>query len=192
MPYKIAITGRFRTGKNTVANMLTDLLEGETTQLAFADALKVEAANLLVKNEPASDKHSTTQIYQDVLNPANKYLYGTLFQFWGEYRRQTAGLNYWIEHPRLKYRYLYAVRREHNIIITDMRHLNEAVWCKSNGFFLVRVRGLSRSEDARSSAHASERDVESIIIDRVVDNTGSLEELHRQVVLLVRKLVSCQ
>jgi dephospho-CoA kinase len=66
VPYKIAITGHFRTGKDTFADMLAEALSPPTVKLHFADALKYEVAHMLYdyRNPAHRDRIVTSGVHQ--------------------------------------------------------------------------------------------------------------------------------
>jgi hypothetical protein len=174
VPYKIAITGHFRTGKDTFADMLTETLNPPTVKLHFGDALKEELAEMVW------DYTSPDIEYADWKAEflSNKALNGLAFQWWGEWRRQKVSENYWINHFLFQERYRGALIKGANISISDMRHVNEAEWCRKEGFYLVRIVGPCRAEgERRDPAHASEVHVDELEVDLVLPNTGSLNTL---------------
>lgn len=192
-PVKIAITGRFRRGKDTLAAMLQTLLITPTTQLRFADALKTELAEMTL-NYMKPPEYVT--VVEDGNMPMvavvpgghkawNEYMRerrdinGLGWQWWGEFRRQTCGEDYWVKHPLFRQRYGEALLNIHNIIIADMRHHVEVDWCKRNGFHLIRIEGPCRTEgEARDPNHASERYIDVLEVDAVVSNESSLTNLN--------------
>lgn len=187
MSYKIALTGRLRTGKNTVANLLSSQMQGRTEQLAFADALKRELAEMTFSYLSGQGLQQTSHSLDDdfhrfTLDMLNERdVNGLGWQWWGEWRRRHDGEDYWVNHPALAGRYAQACGR-YNVIITDMRHLNEAEWCREHGFFLVRVEGPCRDDsEQRDPNHPSERDVDKIPVDTFVINNGTLQELDTKV-----------
>lgn len=171
MVYKIALTGRFRTGKDTVASLVGSLLPGRTEQFAFANALKRELAYMVGE-------------YIDVFDDRvlyNREMHALGWQWWGEFRRKVCGDDYWIRQIE-DYIKDATDRLGWNVIITDMRHLNEAEWCRKNGFFLVRVEGPCRSgSEVRDPNHPSERDVDNIPVDTFVINDGTVQQLDQKV-----------
>lgn len=190
MPYKIAITGHFRTGKDTFADMLAEALSPPTVKLHFADALKKELAEMVYAHiRPAyRDGLVTGYISQEAYRDgkakfvtkmaADRGINGLAWQWWGEWRRQKTDLDYWIKHPRFQLKYQDALISDANIIISDMRHVNEAEWCRKEGFYLIRIVGPCRAEgERRDPTHASEVHVDELDVDLVLPNTGGLNTL---------------
>ena len=185
-PVKVAITGHFRTGKDTLAQMLTELLPGRTTTLHFADALKGEVCWM---TWVASGKPRPFRKFADEFR-ANRSLHGLAFQWWGEYRRQKFGEDYWINHDLFKHTYELCVDYKHNIIIADMRHHNEAQWARGQGFYLVRITGPQRTEglvEARSLEHPSEKHISDLKVHDWIPNDRGLEHLRHQAVSLLNR-----
>lgn len=188
---KLAITGAFRRGKDTVANIVISslLTDRPVTRLAFADALKRELSEMVfdyaVEVQDQRGRAERLDSWDTHMRRMRK-LNGIGWQWWGEYRRQVDGPDYWIEHPDLKRNYEQAEREGHHIIITDMRHHNETSWCRSHGFYCVRVEGPCREvEETRHPDHASEVDIPYLLVHDVINNRGSLRDLKRRVSELI-------
>jgi hypothetical protein len=186
VPYKIAITGHFRTGKDTFADMLVEALDPPTVKLHFADALKYEVAHMLYdyRNPTHRDHIVTSGVHKEtyldsIANFAaemaeDRQLNGLAWQWLGEWRRQKTDPDYWINHYKFQDAYRTALTNGANIIIPDMRHVNEAEWCRKEGFYLVRITGPCRAEsERRDPAHASEVHVDELNVDAVIGNYGS-------------------
>jgi hypothetical protein len=190
VPYKIAITGHFRTGKDTFADMLTEAFNPPTVKLHFADALKYEVAHILYDHIHYDDRdgvvtgwtHMDTYL-DSIANFAaemaeDRQLNGLAWQWLGEWRRQKTSPDYWIHHYKFQDAYRAALISNTNIIISDMRHVNEAEWCRKEGFYLVRIVGPCRAEgERRDPTHASEVHVDELEVDLVLPNTGDLNTL---------------
>jgi hypothetical protein len=192
VPYKIAITGHFRTGTDTFADMLAEALGPPIVKLPFADALKKELAEMVYAHiRPAyRDGLVTGYISQEAYRDgeaefvtkmaADHHINGLGWQWWGEWRRQKTDLDYWIKHPRFQLKYQDALTSNANIIISDMCHINEAEWCRKEGFYLVRVEGPCRVEgERRDPSHASEVHIDELEIDLVLPNYGDLSTLKK-------------
>jgi hypothetical protein len=188
--YKIAITGHFRTGKDTFADMLAEALSPPTVKLHFADALKYEVAHMLYdyRNPAHRDRIVTSGVHQEtyldsIANFAvemaeDRQLNGLAWQWLGEWRRQKTDPDYWINHYKFQDAYRTALVKGANIIISDMRHINEAEWCRKEGFYLIRVVGPCRAEnERRDPTHASEVHVDELEVDCVLPNTGNMSTL---------------
>lgn len=194
---KIAITGEFRRGKDTIAGIISRYIsERPVVSLAFADALKGELAEMslnylqppeLVVKHDNRDTYVRPGAYRDWEDSMRRarVVNGVGWQWWGEFRRRYSGADYWIEHVRFQYRYNEAMTDGNHIVITDMRHHNEAEWCKKNGFFLVRVEGPCRSEESRDPGHASEVAIRDIDVHAVLINDGTMNDLTRSVHRLI-------
>lgn len=167
-PVKIAITGRLGRGKDTIADMFMRLVPEThlTTRIAIADALKWEVA--VMTHRHVGPAENLEQWY--VRLRQDKELNGLSYQWWGEWRRRHCGIDYWLNHTQFVTRYNHATREMHNVVITDVRHLNEGLWAKQHDFFLVRIDGPCRVSSNRNRDHESERDVEKIPVHAVIRN----------------------
>lgn len=201
VPIKIAIAGRFRTGKDTVADIIEAHLTmqsgpGTVARLGFADALKYELSTMVANFtlpddlfvEEGSQMYALPSAYEqhEELMAQRRAVNGVGWQWWGEYRRRFYGEDYWINHSLFRARLEDAAYASKHIIIRDMRHHNEAQWTKQNGFYLIRVEGPRRSEDARAPDHPSERYVDELPVHCTIHNNGSLYELGELVERLLK------
>lgn len=194
MPYKVAITGEFRRGKDTLANLIIEQLEGAVTRLAFADAIKRELAEMsftYVRDSFDLGKHYETVSgpeYDSVLDEWEKLMRedravnGAGWQWLGEWRRQKFGQDYWITHHTFLGNYARACNEQRHVIITDMRHHNEAQWCREHGFYLIRIEGPCQVEgELRDATHPSEVHVSDLPVNLVIHNIGGLDALRDKV-----------
>ncbi|KAG1430159.1 hypothetical protein G6F57_023054 [Rhizopus arrhizus] len=91
-------------------------------------------------------------------------------RLWGtEYRRNYSGEDYWIlrAHERAEALHRKGYRR---VAITDVRFRNEAALGKALGGEVWRIQ--RPSADAQPALHQSEREVDAIEPDRVINNCG--------------------
>lgn len=198
---KIAIAGEFRRGKDTVANIIEAslLTDKQVTRLAFADALKTEvsemtfdyvkadsyenSAGMTLRNDAS---FSAWDAHMHRLRPVN----GLAWQWWGEFRRQTEGEHYWINHPQFQCRYKDAVRDGHHVLITDVRQHNEAAWCRRNGFYCIRIEGPCRAfGETRDPQHPSEIHIPDLEVDAVLVNEGTMNDLTRSIHELLEQTI---
>ena len=78
----IGVSGKKRTGKNTVANLIKTITNQTIEEFSFAQDLKLELAQML--KVKVSDIESSKELYRPLL------------QSLGVYRREFNGENYWI------------------------------------------------------------------------------------------------
>jgi hypothetical protein len=190
VPYKIGITGHFRTGKDTFADMLADAVGSPTVKLHFADALKYEVAHMLYDYIHYDDRDGVVtgwthmDTYRDSIDKfvaemaEDRQLNGLAWQWLGGWRRQKTAPDYWINHYKFQDVYREALINDANIIISDIRHINEARWCHEQGFYLIRIVGPCRAEgERRDPNHASEVHIDELEVDLVLPNYGNLTTL---------------
>jgi hypothetical protein len=205
MPQKIAIAGKFRTGKDTLAGLLTEALPGPTITLRFADALKYEVAHMVYDYTHPDQRDGIVYTHPDQRDgivagwKTGWEAVGTYrsrvaefaaemakdrkgnplsWQWWGDWRRDHTDLDYWINHTHFQSAYQNALESGANILVADVRRVNEAEWCRSHGFYLVRIKGPCRLEgERRDPNHSSEVDVDEVEVDTVIDNSGDLYTL---------------
>jgi hypothetical protein len=162
----IALSGKKRSGKNTVAKLIASLTPLRCKEFAFADELKIEVAKMC--------KVSVTEIEK------NKPLYRGLLQAWGVYQRETKGEHYWIAIECCKIQYY-----DGDIaIITDCRFINEFAAMKTAGAYLVRVQGRTVDNDT----HISEVELDNMTFPHTVWNGGTLDDLAVNVLELMQTL----
>ncbi len=172
-PLLIGIAGGKGEGKDTVAQIIVDRFPFVSVRMAFADALKLECANLL--RLTINEINESKQVFRPFLQ-----WYGT------EYRRQyNGGENYWIKKMAEK-----VSRYDGQIIaIPDVRFPNEYEFIKSNGGVMLKItRDIFRDH---LSTHASETSLPSTVFnfDFTLVNNGTLEQLTQSVNMLIENLI---
>ena len=163
----IGISGKKRSGKNTVASILQELSVEPVQELAFADDLKNDICKMLgvCREEIENDK----AVYREML------------QAYGVYMRVKHGDDYWVERTFKK-----IVYKENDLcIITDVRFPNEAKFIQSSGGYVIRV-----VRDAKNSDnHISETAMDNYKnFDAIILNTGSLDDLVKETKDVANKL----
>jgi len=164
----IGISGKKRSGKDTVFSLINEITDGEirTVRTAFGDQIKREVAEVLGVEPSTID--------------AEKQYYRPLLQWWGtEFRRGYCGDNYWIDKMRWSASRFYASEW---LVITDVRFQNEAAMVKALNGVVVRVDRATGLNDQ----HASETHMDDYEeFDYRINNSGTLDELHSEVVRVV-------
>jgi|8_EtaG_2_1085327.scaffolds.fasta_scaffold09693_3 hypothetical protein len=167
----IGVSGKKRSGKDTVGGMVIDLLHNRRSPLparrvAFADELKREVSEVTGV--------SLAEIEMD------KDRWRPMLQWWGvEFRRYYNGEDYWIRQMRLN---LCANADDEDgsmfSVITDVRLKNEADYIRDHGGFLIRVNRETSNDDS----HSSETELDDYNrFHRVIENNGSLDDLREKV-----------
>lgn len=174
----IGLTGLAGTGKDTVRRMLEE--DHEFAGLAFADPIRHMLGALL-----AESGFSTQWMYDralkeqpiDGLGVSYRELAQTLGTEWG--RKLQPEL--WV---RIAGQFIVDLRSqgERQFVISDVRFPNEAAWIKEAGGEVWRI---DRPDAPAVRSHESESQVLAIAADRVLDNSGTVEDLWCQVAGLV-------
>lgn len=183
-PFKIALIGKTRSGKDSVCEILTEL--GFPIQrIAFGDAMK-EMYHLAHPNVPRSPKpiaeyirYGTTERKKD----SEVFVRPTMSKLWFEQALDRGN------------------DRTRNYVFTDVRQPNELAALKEAGFKIVRVFASEEARVARMIANGEEVSKEILNAhtetymddykeDYLLVNNWGKDELRRQIVELVYKLVS--
>lgn len=160
---KLAILGKMRSGKDTVANFLKNEFGGQI--IKFADPLyEMQKAIYNIADLPYTENTKDRKLLQ--------YL-GTQ---WG---RETIDSGLWVN--LMDKKLSNELTNETNLYCTDCRFPNEAFLLRRHGFHFVRV---ERSEEDRIAAGASNLDHESetalddfIVPDKIYNYGINLDEL---------------
>jgi len=176
----IGITGLKNSGKDTAAQYLVDKYEFE--RMAFADTLK-EAAGALFNVSPAwidaqkNDEFTRVKLmhYHEPLDErgatehaADWSMREFLQRMGTEMGRHVFGENFWIEQ---------AIRKVHsnkNYVIPDVRFTNEAQFCN----YVIEIN--RQIAHMTFDNHVSELGIRKELIDYIIPNNGTIEELHRR------------
>jgi Deoxynucleotide monophosphate kinase len=186
----IGLTGLKGSGKDTIAAHLIKSYGFE--RRAFADKLKESAAALLkldpshfevLKNSPdilfAIGSFKQDGMFEMIVNQSTREFlqrYGT------ESHRDVFGQDFWVN-QLLPMDGFYTDR---NIVITDVRFVNEAERIHALKGYVVRV--VRTLFNAESDLHTSEQEQLQIKSDYELDNTGYLYELPKKIDLMMKLL----
>jgi dephospho-CoA kinase len=172
---KIALCGRLRSGKDTVANHL--YIKYGFNRVAFGDALKKNA-------------HATFPWVSEFSKPR------ALYQKFGQLMRQIEP-DVWIKHAERAVRgaidfNVNTGAEKVGVVITDVRQQNEVDWCRANGFTIIRVTAPDEDRIARAIAvgddfnendlqHSTEMAIDGLVVDYEIHNAGTVEELRAEI-----------
>jgi hypothetical protein len=167
---RIALMGYARSGKDTVAEFITDYLEpkghGYTRRMAFGDVLK------------ARFHDAFPEIPEDPKPREGYEKFGQL----GRDLKPTM----WIDSLAVELAGWTGLYK--NFVISDLRQPNEAQWCRENGFIIIQVWSPDKMREVRSgndttfnSVNTSEKNLHLIDSDYTIYNITNLEDLEEQV-----------
>jgi phosphomevalonate kinase len=156
----IGISGKKKSGKDTVATLLAARIGKSAVRYHFADALKQEVALM----------YGVTVDYLE----SHKDNFRLILQGHGtDYRRQLYGHDYWIRKMDAAAEQFQRVGKQ-VLIIPDVRFLNEAEWVRKQGGSVIRI---NRWYDDTTDKHPSEVELDNYKFDHVIENNGTLKEL---------------
>ena len=160
----IGISGKKRSGKDTVGEIMLEWLQGNlgtAARVAFADQLKEEVAR--------ATGVSLEQIESD------KVRWRPILQWWGvEFRRHYFGQDYWLRKMVEK----LLTMDEEFAVVTDVRFRDEADYIRASGGFVVRV----ERETGLQDGHVSELNLDGYDdFDYVLNNHKDIDSLELKV-----------
>ena|SRR5579885_1241428 len=184
---KIAICGKQNTGKNTLANILGDLMASKSKKdmeiIAFADPIK----EMIMKMFPTADYKCLwgpsvlrNNIIQNAVDKnGNPLTYRQALIDIGTLGRQY-NPDTWIFtfNERIK-----DLQKE-LLICPDVRFVNEYEYLKKNNFLIVKIvrNAIFTSTDATETAQDQIKDEQ---FDLILENNGSIDDLKNQAKTLV-------
>lgn len=177
----LGIAGPARGGKTTVADHLRDEFDFHT--YAFAEPMKRMLSQLLGLTAEQLEQHKDTVLPWLGFSP--RHLLQTLGTEWG---REALHPDFWIRIATDRIRWLENYESSPlRIVIGDVRYENEAAFIRRQGGFLIHVR---RNDATPVRAHTSESGIEIQDNDFVLENNGTLAELHDSVSALLHRIAA--
>lgn len=174
-PKLIAVHGFKQSGKDTLAKLLVD--EYGYTRMAFADRVK-DAIHVIFGVPKAklygsdADKQELSPVrWSDLVDIDRTHKDHHEFLSIRELLQSFATEICRSKCPSIWYRYL-PLNSQDNIVISDLRFLNEAEHLQSQEACIIKVQRPS----VTASAHESETGLPDSFIHHVIDNDGSLEQ----------------
>jgi hypothetical protein len=178
----IGVIGKKQSGKDTIAQHLID--EYGFTRYAFADPIKDAciAAFGFTKEQCWGNQKEVVDPRWGVTPRKIFQIFGTeLFQY--ELPKHVAeladiGRTFWAYRFALWYEEQLAANPEMQVVITDVRFPFEADLIKSLGGTVIKV---TRPNQVYNDMHASEVEMDAIPYDYLIDNRGTIDDLHKTV-----------
>ena len=165
----IGLSGYAQSGKDEVSKILVE--EFGFTRVAFADKIR----ELLYEMNPdfrdtllqqAVDREGWDEVKKD-------QSVRRMMQNLGVGARKLFGENFWVHQAMIS-----MANAHSNIVVTDVRFINEANTLKTNGGQLWRIK---RPGIEAVNNHVSEHDLNDYKFDQIVKNEGTLKDLHAKV-----------
>lgn len=168
----IGITGKARSGKNTVADLIRKEVPRTFQLQAFADPIKRMLSELGLTHEQLDGRLKEAVDSRFGVTP--RQMMQTLGTEWG---RQMVNPDIWVT----------VQNRQHFLptIFTDVRHENEARFIRGHEGLIVHVIGRG----GISGDHGSEQGIFAKDADYVIENRSSLSDLQEQVRILARRRI---
>lgn len=194
----ILISGKKRAGKDTVAQMIVEQLQGDysVSRLSFAEPMKEILADTFDIQEEFLDliKNDTKTYQIDVVNTSldcDIYEHTTdmrqiLQRFGTEAMKKQFGDDVWSE-------LLYKKIHSDITVVSDWRFKSELEYLKKQkGVKLITV-SVNRPELVHTDTHISEKDLDDVKCDYVLQNTSDIDTLKCQIdALLTSAIVPCE
>jgi dephospho-CoA kinase len=172
---KLALCGRLRSGKDTVANHL--YIRHGFDRVAFGDALKKNA-------------HATFPWVSQFSKPR------ALYQTYGQLMREVEP-GVWIRHVERTIRGTIDFRvntgaEKIGVVVTDLRQPNEYEWARNNGFTIIRVTAPDEDRVWRAKLagddfteadleHETESHIDSFDCDYEIHNDSTVDDIKRKI-----------
>lgn len=174
IPPVIGITGRARSGKDTVADSIVTMIGGY--RYSFADPIRAMLVPLGIDMAHPYWQANKEKVIP-ALNASPRRLMQTLGTEWG---RDLIDPNIWLT---LANQRLITVGK--GMVIPDVRFENEAEWVRSRGGKIIHVH---RPDAETVEAHTSEAGISPHDDDSLIINDGTLDQLRATVKEVVRGL----
>lgn len=185
--FVIGITGKASSGKDTIADYLVEYYG--FTKFKFADRLRDMLLDLdpIVGHETDNWSYGDSVEYTRLSELVDEFGWEEakkepevrrLMQVFGtDVMRKWEGEDYWINALSLD------IRRSScdKAVISDVRFLNEAEWCKYHGMVMKVVRPTGAQLADSAKAHPSETKLDSIMAQVTIRNDLSIDYLHDEV-----------
>jgi hypothetical protein len=169
----IGITGRARSGKDTIGAWFRDHRDAFVVSFAWPIRAAIERAFSLppeIWNGPEKE--------QDLpwLGKSPRYLAQTLGTEWG---RNLVGPDVWIAALEQRLRETRVWYQDCLVVVTDVRFENEATWVRKHGH-LLHVSRPGADGKVGVEGHVSEAGVKPAALDAHLLNDGTIAELHER------------
>lgn len=183
----VGLTGPQGSGKSTVARFLFSAFGWKAVSLA--DPIRAGLQVMLGMHRHEFEDRALKDHTIDWHGKSPRQLLQSLGTEWG---RHLVSESIWIDIAQREIDFAVRLNREYRgVVVSDIRFANEAEWIRSKGGVLWHLhdRIFDRIGPAnRQDYHQSEWGVRFASGDKIVDNSGTMDDLYDQVLLLQREL----
>ena len=162
----IGLSGKKRNGKSTAADIILDLMQGDSVKISLATPIKVDIQGLM--GVPIDDN--------------NKEIIRPVLQAYGESMKQLFGSDYWVKLADYKWRQYSPFTTV--MVCDDIRFPLEAEWIRSLGGIVVKIN--RPGFDDSSDHHVSETAIDSIKPDYIIDNDSTQQHLRNNIINMLK------
>lgn len=182
--YKIAISGKANSGKNTVSNLISSELFntfGKAEFLAFADPIK-KMIEIAYPNLPKEYLYGSSNLRSKIIPGAFKNevplsVRQLLIDLGNDFGRMYKK-DIWISN--FDYHFNKLLLQNHNVIVTDLRFRNEFDHLSKLNFYKIRII-RSSSLVINNESETNQELIKDSEFDCIIDNNCSLDDLSKQV-----------
>ena len=175
----IGFTGRAQSGKDTCASFIKELSD-KVILAAYAKPLK-DAAKILfnLTDDQLYDQTLKEQSIDDLCINGIDASPRIILQWLGSHLRKDISQDFFLEHMSFKIK--EALKKDIDyFIVTDIRYNNEAELLKKYGAIIIKIE--REGPTIKTSNHHSENGISNDIVDIIIDNNGTLDELKKKII----------
>lgn len=180
----IGLTGRAGGGKDTVASFLCEA--HGFVQIALADPLRDGLKAMLGIIDEQLHRRDLKEAPIDWLGRSPRELLQTLGTEWG---REHVAADLWLRVAARRIEQIKAAPpclHIAGIVVSDIRFENEADWLRDLGGQVWHIeRQTSHQLGGAAAAHSSEQRIHAAEGDQIINNAGTLNELHEWVTEII-------
>ncbi len=172
----IGITGRAKSGKDTVGKHL--MMRRNFHRMAFADPLK----DAMAATFGVAVEEFHCEKLKDEIEPHWGITRRFMLQHGADALRAKFGQGLFVD--RWVHGFLQVADTEH-VVVTDVRYPSEAEVIRSLGGVIVDIRREESGLPGLAGKHSSEQALDASLIDRILINNGTKEDLYQWVDLML-------
>lgn len=186
----IGIGHKSRHGKDTVANTIVKEFSKlyDVRKYGFGVQLKQEV-NELDQFATCFTNGILYDTHPDMSDPYCNTVHGkqsNLLQYWGAERRKQDKF-YWVK----KLDSIIKKEKPQFAIVSDLRHLNEMMWTKSNKGYTIKVTRTGFVDLSRDPNHISETELDNVMFDYDITTIeGEVSQLKKDAIEVFNMIVA--